>query len=72
LLCPGGSFTGFLIRRYGWAPYRKLFRRCDGSRFRNKFEKCFGVTLAKAEWQWRTEIMVMDILKRRRGRDVWS
>lgn len=54
-----GSFTGFLIRRYGWQQYRKLFRLCDGSRFLTKFEKCFGATFEKAEWQWRNEILVM-------------
>jgi hypothetical protein len=60
-----GSFTGFLIRRYGWQPYRRLFRLCNGRRFRAKFRKCLGVSLEKAEWQWRNEVMVMDILKRR-------
>jgi hypothetical protein len=67
-----GSFTGFLIRRYGWQQYRKLFRRCNGSRFRAKFEKCFGVTLEKADWRWRNEIMVMEVLNRRLRRNVRS
>ena len=67
-----GSFTGFLIRRYGWQQYRKLFRLCDGIRFRAKFEKCFGVTLEKAEWQWRNEITIMEVLNRRLRRNVRS
>jgi hypothetical protein len=67
-----GSFTGFLIRRYGWQPYRRLFRLCDGLRFRAKFERCFGVTLEKAEWQWRNQVVVTEILNRRLGRGVSS
>jgi hypothetical protein len=67
-----GSFTGFLIRRYGWARLEKLFRRCNGSRFRAKFTKCFGVSLEHAEWQWRTEIQVMEVLRRRLGRNICS
>lgn len=63
-----GSFTGFLIRRYGWKSYRKLYRLCDGIRFKAKFQKCFGISLEKAEWQWRNEVMVMPILNRRLGR----
>lgn len=65
-----GSFTGFLIRRYGWSQYRKLFRICNGKRYRAKFAKCLGVSLEKAEWQWRNEITVMEILNRRLGRDI--
>jgi hypothetical protein len=53
-----GSFTGFLIRRYGWEKYRKLFRQCDGKRFQAKFKKCFGVPLEQAELEWRIEIIV--------------
>jgi hypothetical protein len=60
-----GSFTGFLIRRYGWKPYRKLYRRCDGLRFDAKFQRCFGVSFEKAEWQWRNQLIVMEILNRR-------
>jgi hypothetical protein len=63
-----GSFTGFLIRRYGWDRYRKLYRGCDGFRFAARFQKCFGISLAKADWQWRNEVMVMPILNRRLGR----
>lgn len=61
-----GSFTGFLIRRFGWDRYRRLYRRCDGFRFRAKFRKCIGVSLEEAEWQWRNE--VMPILNRKIGR----
>jgi hypothetical protein len=67
-----GSFTGFLIRRYGWERYCQLFRLCDGARFCMKFYECIGVGLEKAEWQWRNELLVMEILHRRLGRNVWS
>jgi hypothetical protein len=67
-----GSFTGFLIRRYGWQRYRKLYRLCNGVRFRAKFKKCFGAALETAEWQWRNEITVMDILNRRLKRNACS
>ncbi|HEY7328367.1 MAG TPA: hypothetical protein VH592_12035 [Gemmataceae bacterium] len=63
-----GSFTGFLIRRYGWDCYRKLYRSCDGTRFREKVQKHIGVSLEKAEWQWRNEVIVMPILNRRLGK----
>lgn len=63
-----GSFTGFLIRRYGWDRFRQLYRRCDGTRFAAKFEKCFGISLDKADWQWRNEVMVLPNLNRRLGR----
>ncbi len=61
-----GRFTGFLIRRYGWERYRRFYRRCYGPRFRAQFTRCFGVSLEKAEWQWRNELLVMEVLNRRR------
>jgi len=54
-----GSFTGFLLRRYGWPAYRRLFRVCDRIRFSAEFEKSFGVTLEEAERQWRHELLAM-------------
>ena len=63
-----GSFTAFLIRRHGWERYRSLFRRCNGFGFRSKFRKSFGVSLEKAEWQWRTELAVMQVLNNRLNR----
>ena len=52
-----GSFTGFLLRQYGWQSYRKLFQLCDGKGFEAKFEKCFAVSLKEAERQWRCELL---------------
>jgi len=51
-----GSFTGFLIKQYGWDRYRNLFRMCNGNRFQTKFMKCFGVSLESAESQWRARV----------------
>ena len=51
-----GSFTGFLIRRFGWDAYERLYRQCDGLRFESKFQKCYGVSLADAHWEWRLEL----------------
>jgi hypothetical protein len=65
-----GSFTQFLIRRYGWERYRSLYRRCNGRGFAAKFVKYLGITLEKAEWQWRNEIVITDILKRRMRSNV--
>ena len=50
------SFTGFLVRRFGWEAYEGLYRQCDGRRFESKFEKCFGLSLEDAHWEWRLEL----------------
>jgi hypothetical protein len=67
-----GSFTGFLIRRHGWDRYRKWYRGCDGWLFGMKFRWRFGVSFAKAEWQWRNEITITDLLRRRSWRNIRS
>jgi len=60
-----GSFTGFLIRRYGFTAYKALYRACDSANFRRKFEQHIGVSLEKAQWQWRNELTVLEVLRRR-------
>jgi hypothetical protein len=65
-----GSFTGFLVRRYGWPAYRKLFRMSDGTRFEAKFEKCFAISLDEAERQWRYETLARSPSLRRAGNAV--
>lgn len=55
-----GSFTGFLIRRFGWKAYERLYRQCDGREFRAKFRKCFGLSLKDAHWEWRLELRLGD------------
>ena len=66
-----GSFTGFMILRYGWDRYRKVFCRCDCTRFQAKFKKYMGVSLERAEWEWRTHISLMEIYNQRLGRSIY-
>jgi hypothetical protein len=70
-----GSFTGFLIRRYGWKRYRRLYRTADSVFFRRSFRKVVGVSLEEAERKWRSALMVnessaMKTLRRRLERDL--
>jgi hypothetical protein len=51
-----GSFTGFLIRHFGWDRYRTLFRKVRPGRFRAVFRKVLGLSLEEAEKQWRNEV----------------
>jgi hypothetical protein len=62
-----GSFTGFLIRRFGWRTYRRFYRAVVawGGYYRWVFRRHFGLTLEQAEWQWRNELLVPDIIRRR-------
>jgi len=55
-----GSLSGFLIRRFGWDKYSQLYRRCDGRLFRKKFQKCFGMSLEDAHWEWRLDLRLSD------------
>jgi hypothetical protein len=67
-----GSFTGFLIRRYGWDAYRRFYRKSDALNFNRYFRKVFGVSFDKAEWQWRTELDVMAALGSRVRRNAFQ
>ncbi len=67
-----GSFTDFLIRRHGWERYRRFYRQSSDLLFGWKFKRCFGVSLEKAEWQWRNELVLMEIFNRRLGRSALS
>ena len=64
-----GSFTGFLIRRFGWDRYHTLYRRVGPARingvfkpvpytvwFASAFQNVFGLTLEEAERQWREDV----------------
>jgi hypothetical protein len=44
-----GSFTGFLIRRFGWDRYRTLYRKAGPVRFAATFKRVCGLTLEEAE-----------------------
>jgi hypothetical protein len=62
-----GSFTGFLIRRFGWQRYRRFYlsQAAWGGFYRWVFRRHFGLTLEKAEWQWRNELLVPGAIRRR-------
>jgi hypothetical protein len=55
-----GSFTAFLVRRFGWETYGRLYRRCDGRLFAAKFKECFGLSLEDAHWEWRLELRLAE------------
>jgi hypothetical protein len=56
-----GSFTGFLVRVFGWQAYRRLYRRQQGGwRFDAHFWEQFGLSLEEAEAQWREAILPKD------------
>jgi len=46
--------------------------RCNGIRFPAKFKRRFGVSLEKAEWQWRTEILLLEVLNARLKSSIYS
>src|SRR5262249_19077684 len=48
-----GSFTGYLIRRYGWSAYLQFYRPAGPSNCPLAFEQAFRVTLTAAEADWR-------------------
>lgn len=62
-----GSFTGFLLRRYGKAAYRRLYRRARRWGFDRTFRRCLGVEFAEAERQWRYEALAVGPLGRPAG-----
>jgi hypothetical protein len=52
-----GSFTGFLIRRFGWSSYRNFFQRAGSADFEKTFAEFFQISLLKSEQQWRDELL---------------
>jgi hypothetical protein len=53
-----GSFSGFLIRRFGWEAYKRLYCELWGDfAFDAKFRKHFGLSLKEAKEQWRDELL---------------
>jgi hypothetical protein len=55
-----GSFTGFLIRHYGWESYRRFYCLANEHAFRATFRKCFDMSLQTAEYRWRHEAVAQD------------
>ena len=61
-----GSFTSFLIRRYGWDRYRTVLPERRGRpRFESRFRKFFGLSLREAERRWLAEVLAMATLNQR-------
>lgn len=52
-----GSFSGYLIRSYGWEKYKKLFRHAYRVDFERSFKKCIGISFETAEELWRKDIV---------------
>lgn len=58
-----GSFTGYLLRHYDWERYRELYRRTSYRTFERDFLRFMGVTLQKAEANWRAELRQDNVVK---------
>src|SRR5262249_53892158 len=52
-----GSFTGFLLRRFDRAIYFKFFRLANTKNFIGIFRSVFGISLVRAELEWRKELL---------------
>jgi tetratricopeptide (TPR) repeat protein len=48
-----GSFTGFLMERFGWEAYRRFYAAADERNFEQTFERHFGMDLLAAERAWK-------------------
>jgi hypothetical protein len=57
-----GSFTGFLIRRFGWDKYRCMYRASTTKDFEAIFQKVYSLTVQEADAQWRNELIVTNAL----------
>jgi hypothetical protein len=51
-----GSFTAYLIRRFGWTAYRRLYRRSRPRGFVTEFGRTLGVSLEVVEQEWRRAV----------------
>lgn len=70
-----GSFSGFLIRRYGWKKYRQCYRTAGIGYLRRKFKRAFGVSLDEAEMKWQRALAIdesppMKVLRKKLERDL--
>jgi tetratricopeptide (TPR) repeat protein len=52
-----GSFTGFLISRYGREQYREFFAKTSERDFEQELEKVFGQDLLRLERQWLGQLL---------------
>lgn len=70
--CLAGSFTGFLIRRYGKQRYRQFYSRATPRNFEQCFLDSFGLTASEADVRWRVEIAATQLLRQRLERQLCS
>ena len=52
-----GSFSAYLIRRFGWDDYRRFFGLAGPENLDRAFTNTFKMTPAAAERDWRSELM---------------
>jgi hypothetical protein len=52
-----GSFTAFLIERWGWQAYRTLYRSCRPHFMEWAFKRALGISFDEAEAEWRAAAM---------------
>jgi hypothetical protein len=68
--CIAGSFTDFLIRRYGKDLHRHFYSRATLRNFERCFLDSFGLTLSEADVRWRVEIATTQLLRQRLEREL--
>lgn len=52
-----GSFTGFLIERFGWDAYCRFYSAADSRNFEQEFKQHFGMNLLAAEMLWKKTLL---------------
>lgn len=53
----GGSFTGYLVQRFGWSVYRQWYAQPPAQAFGVAFQRVFGESLEVAEASWREALL---------------
>jgi hypothetical protein len=64
-----GTFTGFLIRRFGWGRFRRFYRRVNRWTFRSLFRREFGMRFEEAWRRCDDECLAMASLNSRLRND---
>lgn len=52
-----GSFTGYLVQRFGWSVYRQWYSQPPAQAFGVAFQRVFGESLEVAEASWREALL---------------
>ena len=65
-----GSFSGFLIRRFGRQAYCDFYRRATRESFERCVADCFGLTIGEVEARWRIEMTAAQMLKSKLSREI--